>query len=165
MLDGATRSSDAQGDNAVISENAVLGWLRSSVVFRGLNPDDLRRFLPGLQVVKFKAGDLVIAENTVSSSLFVVTDGEFLGRWNVAGDGPGDANRSRFVRGDCFGEYSLIDRSPASATVSAVAPSQALQIVRHTFDAALQSDYRIAKTVYFNLLLLLTARLRAANLT
>lgn len=152
-----------------VNEAMVLAWLAGSVVFQGLTSDDLKRFLKGLRVVKFKAGDVVIAEGAVSSSLYIVTHGKFLGQWNqplnVDADTPVPGHSIAFGKGDCFGEYSLIDRSPASATVSATEPSQALQIVRHTFDAALQSDYRLAKTVYHNLLLLLTARLREANLT
>ena len=157
-------------DERGVNEGMVLAWLAGSVVFRGLTSEDLRRFLKNLRVVKFKVGDVVMAEGAVSSSLYVVTHGKFLGRWNLpvhaGGAEVSEAGRSmEFARGDCFGEYSLIDRSPASATVTATESSQALQILRHTFDAALQSDYRIAKTVYHNLLLLLTARLRAANLT
>ena len=156
-------------EEGAVNEAMVLDWLTQSVVFQGLTTEDLRRFFKNLKVVNFKPGDVVIAEGAVSSSLYIVTHGTFLARWNEAaqlgGGVPLEGHSVEFGKGDCFGEYSLIDRSPASATVTAIAPGQALQIVRHTFDAALQSDYRIAKTVYQNLLLLLTARLRAANLT
>ena len=50
--------------------------------------------------------------------------------------------------------------SSGSASVVAAERSQALQIPRPAFEAVMMSDFRIAKTVYHNLLLLLTARLR-----
>ena len=50
--------------------------------------------------------------------------------------------------GDCFGEYSLIDQNPISASVVATEAGELIQITKPAFDAVLQANDRIAKTVY-----------------
>ena len=62
--------------------------------------------------------------------------------------------------GDCFGEYSLIDQNPISASVVATEAGELIQITKPAFDAVLQANDRIAKTVYFNILRILVGRLR-----
>lgn len=148
-----------------ITEAEVLGWLAESHVFDALSDSDLRQFLPSLRILNFKAGDQAIVQGKYSSALYIVTAGRFdVMRPDgvaVAHLDASDLNALyEFQPGDCFGEYSLIDNEPASASVVAAVPSQAVQIPRRDFNSVLMSDYRIAKTVYQNLLLLLTARLR-----
>jgi CRP-like cAMP-binding protein len=62
--------------------------------------------------------------------------------------------------GDCFGEYSLIDQQPTSASVIATQPGELIKITKPAFDAILQDNDRIAKIVYFNILRILIRRLR-----
>jgi CRP-like cAMP-binding protein len=65
--------------------------------------------------------------------------------------------------GDCFGEYSLIDQQPISASVIATQPGELMKITKPAFDAILQANDHIAKTVYYNVLHLLIKRLRKLN--
>jgi formate hydrogenlyase transcriptional activator len=65
--------------------------------------------------------------------------------------------------GDCFGEYSLIDQQPTSASVIAIQPGELIKITKPAFDAILQADDRIAKTIYYNILRILIRRLRKLN--
>src|SRR5205823_1218862 len=57
--------------------------------------------------------------------------------------------------GDCFGEYSLLDHQPTSAAVVASEAGELLKISRPVFEAVLQGNDRIAKTVYANMLRIL----------
>ena len=61
--------------------------------------------------------------------------------------------------GDSFGEYSLIEKRPASASVVGVQPGDVLRLDRDSFEEVMLND-RIGKTVYKNLLRILIRRLR-----
>ncbi|NNF16371.1 MAG: cyclic nucleotide-binding domain-containing protein [Gammaproteobacteria bacterium] len=159
-------SSPLKDTQRQITEREVMDWMIQSHVFRDLNASDLRPFLQSLQVLNFKPMDEVISRGKYSAALYLVTAGRFL---VLRPESPAvDPTTTEaelieldtFKKGDCFGEYSLIDKKPASASVVAAESSQALKIPLAAFDTVLMSDYRIAKTVYHNLLLLLTARLR-----
>lgn len=62
--------------------------------------------------------------------------------------------------GDCFGEYSLVDAQPASASVVALDPSVLLTLSRTTFDQLAATHDKLAKMIYRNLLGILIRRLR-----
>lgn len=150
------------------SEKEVVKLLTQSQVFSNLNERDLQPFLKGLRVMNFKPMDEVIAQGQFSASLYIVTAGRFLVLRHDAAEVHHSTSDEdlialdTFTASHCFGEYSLIDRKSASASVVAAERSQALQIPKAVFDSVLLSDYRIAKTVYHNLLLILTARLRTS---
>jgi len=152
--------------NREVTEREVIDWMIQSEVFNNLSESDLRMFLQGLRIMNFKPMDEVITEGGFSAALYVVTAGRFLVlRPDAPSIHPSTSEDDlieldTFTKGQCFGEYSLIDKKPASASVVAAERSQALQIPKPAFDAIMMSDFRIAKTVYQNLLLLLTERLR-----
>lgn len=148
------------------TEDEVMNWLRESEVFSDLHESDLRPFLVKLRIMNFKPLDEVISQGKFSAALYIVTAGRFL---VLRPDAPHLHHATSendlieldtFEQGQCFGEYSLIDKKPASASVVAAERSQAIQIPKPVFDGVLMADYRVAKTIYHNLLKLLTARLR-----
>lgn len=150
---------------STIHRRDVLQWLHDSHVFDDLSLTDLEQFLSSLRILNFKPMDRVIGEGRFSSALYIVTGGHFkvLRPSGVVVPllKPEELDSLyEFRSGDCFGEYSLIDNKPASASVVAAEASQAIQIPRREFNEVLMSDFRIAKTVYHNLMLLLTDRLR-----
>ena len=65
--------------------------------------------------------------------------------------------------GDFFGEYSLIDSKPASASVIATQAGELIKITKHNMDNILENNDRIAKIVYLNILKILVERLRHIN--
>lgn len=151
-----------------VTRGQVMEWLENSPVFEGLSRTDLERFLPSLQIMNFNPLDEVIGEGQVSAALYIIVDGRFLvllssDCYEKSFDGASTVQLDTFEPGDCFGEYSLIDRKPASASVVSAQEGRALRLPRHVFESVLMSDYRIAKTVYFNLLQVMTGRLRRAN--
>ncbi|MFK8015736.1 MAG: cyclic nucleotide-binding domain-containing protein [Gammaproteobacteria bacterium] len=148
-----------------ISQRNVITWLCESPVFESLSEADIRPLLSSIRILNFKPMDRAIGEGKFSAALYIVIDGHFKvlrpGGVVVPMLDTDDLDALyEFRAGDCFGEYSLLDNQPASASVVAAEASMAIQIPRREFNSVLMSDYRIAKTVYHNLLLLLTSRLR-----
>jgi CRP-like cAMP-binding protein len=146
-----------------MSTDRLLAGLKQSEVFRGLGAAGLESLEGAGSIVALDAGEVIIAEGQHVTDLFVVIRGELevflpktesrLTRIRVARKGPGD----------CIGEYSFVDRNPASASVAAKVPSEVFKISQAEFERRLDADPAIGRTFYRNLLRLLVARLRQDN--
>ena len=62
--------------------------------------------------------------------------------------------------GDCFGEYSLIDKRPASASIISIGPGAISRISGEDLTNILQNDDHMARTIYLSMLKILIKRLR-----
>ena len=107
----------------------------------------------------------MLAEGQRSEVLYVVLSGQLKVMLLVLDrkDHPNrvqDIQLSTLKPGDCFGEYSLIDSEPASASVLAAEPTELLKITSQDFQTVAAHQDRLAKTIYCNLLHLLVRRLR-----
>lgn len=97
-----------------------------SPLFDDFSAEELAAVIHGLDLLSFAAGDLVVTQGEPGRSLFVVASGS-VKVWVREGEG-----RSRFVRslgeGDFFGEVSLLTGRPRTATVTAAAPTDLLEL-------------------------------------
>jgi hypothetical protein len=99
-------------------------------LFPDFSVDELVEVIRGLELRSFEPGEIVVTEGEPGESLFVLTTGSV--RTYVR-----DANgRSSAVRilgeGDFFGEVSLLEGSPRTATVTAARRTELLEIDRLT---------------------------------
>jgi len=143
----------------------VVSLLGDVEVLQDLEVEDLERFAGACRKVSFGEGDLVLEEGDPPPGFYVVAEGElrvFLPR-ELKGRKEhrvSDVDLNRLREGDCFGEYSLIDRKPASASIRGARAGSAMHITTEDFLRILEGDDRIGKTVYRNLLRILVRRLR-----
>ncbi|MFO1431784.1 MAG: cyclic nucleotide-binding domain-containing protein [Candidatus Competibacteraceae bacterium] len=143
----------------------LLKILSDATVTRGLEPADLEQLLQRATVDIVPQGRIVLAEGQHSDALYVVLSG-CLKVMLLTANRKNHVNRVRNIAlntlspGDCFGEYSLIDSEPVSASIMAAEPSLLLKITKTTFDTTLAVNDRLAKIIYRNLLHILVRRLR-----
>lgn len=142
--------------------------LKTSKVFKGLSDDDLNMILAKGKVVTFESNQTIINEGQTGHPLFIVINGrvEVVLPKETGGQAAMRATRiklSRLAQGDCLGEYSLIDREPASASVIAVEPCTLFEISRSNFDEIIETTDFLAKTVFKNILLITIKRARDSN--
>ena len=148
-----------------MSQEELLKILAGATVTQGLESADLQVLLSYAVVETVPHGWMVLAEGQHGESLYVVLSGQLkvmLLRVDHK-DHPNrvqDIHLSTLKPGDCFGEYSLIDSEPASASVVAAEPTELLKILRADFQTIAAQNGRLAKTVYCNLLHILVRRLR-----
>jgi cAMP-dependent protein kinase regulator len=102
-------------------------------LFAGFSRDELAAVIQGLRLVACEPGDVIVAEGEPGSSLFLVTSGSAKayvrqpdGRVRLV---------SRMGEGDFFGEISLLRGVPRTATVTAAARTELLELDRATVDA------------------------------
>ena len=143
----------------------VVRILSAATVTQGLEAADLAVLLQQATVETVPQGWMVLAENQRSEALYVVLSGQLKVMLLVL-DHKDHPNRVQDVHlgtlrpGDCFGEYSLIDSEPTSASVIAAAPAELLKITGKDFKMVATHHDRLAKIAYCNLLRVLVRRLR-----
>jgi CRP/FNR family cyclic AMP-dependent transcriptional regulator len=151
-----------------MQQQDVLKILSTATITQGLKPADLTVLLQQATVETVPQGWTVLAESQYGDALYMVLRGQLKVMLLTVDrrDHPNrvqDIHLSTLGPGDCFGEYSLIDSEPVSASVIATAPAELLKITRDDFQAAAADNDRLAKTIYCNLLHMLVRRLRKHN--
>ncbi len=105
----------------------------------------------------FARNETIIREHDLSTSLFVILEGRV--KVSLVRQEGREAILAMLGAGDFFGDMSLLDNEPRSASVIAIAPTRVLILTRNDFARLLGS--RPAMTVL--LLQAITARLRHAD--
>ena len=90
-----------------------------------------------MKTVAFKAGDIIIAEGDQGSTAFLIVRGQVE---VVVGDGSREKAVGTLDAGEVFGEMSLIDPGPRSATVRAVTDTECVATTYEEFIGSIQSD-------------------------
>lgn len=146
----------------------IVDLLRQSKVFKGFSEDELKFVSTCGRLVSFRVNDHVIREGQTGHSLFIVIKGrvevilpKFKGETETSR--PTYVRLGRLMKGDCIGEYSLIDQEPASASVVAMDACEMFEIPRAGFEKIIQSGDRLARRVYENMLRMLISRARKRN--
>ena len=125
--------------------------------FPGLEGDGLEH-LTAVTYRRFYPQDsVVVREEEVGQKFFIIVEGEV----EVTEQGEGQTQRvlQRHNAGDFFGEITLTEPSPRTATVRTLAPSTLLEISKDDFNTVLSRYPAMALTV----LDALTRRLRQAD--
>jgi PPM family protein phosphatase len=131
--------------------------LRELELFRDLEMAELVRLYGTLSTQYVRAGECVVREGEGQGGLYVVLEGEF----EVARGGKPVA---RLGRGSHFGEMSLLNQRPRSATVIATCASTLLCLPPRAFEGLLTQEPRLASKVLLKLAQTLSLRLDDAYL-
>jgi CRP/FNR family cyclic AMP-dependent transcriptional regulator len=140
---------------------ALLEELRDIGLFGGLTDEVLAALVSELKVVDLEPGDVVFRENERGREMFVLLSGEM----EVVKQSKRDV-RSRVAMlgpGDWFGEMSILDVMPRSATVRAVAYSRALRIGATDLDSLYRRDAKSYALLVLNVAREMSRRLRVAD--
>jgi len=131
--------------------------LRSAVLFRGLDDEAAQALSDSLSETRINRGDVLFSEGDSGDRLYFVTEGKVkLGR----SSSDGRENLLAILGpGQMFGELSLFDPGPRSATVTAVTDTMFLSLSHEDLLRWLEGRPAVAR----GLLLQLASRLRKAN--
>jgi len=135
--------------------------LRAIGLFGALSDEVLTHLAGTLSVETPEAGTVVFREGDDASAMYVVLRGEM----EVLKKSK-RATESRVALlgpSDWFGEMSIVDIQPRSATVRALAPSRLLRITAADLDALYRYDLRSYSLIVLNLARELSRRLRVAD--
>ncbi len=154
--------SPRSAPRGVWDEPLTIATLREIGLFGALSDDVLGHLTGRLKTSRVAPGDEIFREGDgVAREMFVVLDGEM--------EVTKHARRGKDVRiailgpGDWFGEMSMIDMQPRSATVRALAPSHLLRIASEDLDRLYRSDLRSYALIVLNIARGMSRRLRVVD--
>lgn len=136
--------------------------LRDIGLFGGMDDDTLTLLARELPTVHAESGDLVVEEGDTSQEMFVVIGGEL----EVVKEGRAgtEVRVALFGPGDWFGDMSILDVQPRSATVRSVAPTMLVKISAEHVDRLLyRRDLKAYALFIMNIARELSRRLRVAD--
>jgi diguanylate cyclase (GGDEF)-like protein len=124
-------------------------------VLRHVGLESVWALLEACPVCDVQAGEHVLRQGQVNQTMYLILSGELA----VHLDGPEAGPVATLPIGETVGEISVIDDSPATASVVAARRSRLLAVDEETFWRLIQSSHAFAT----NMLLLLAQRMRANN--
>lgn len=139
----------------------TIAQLREVGLFGALSDDFLEHLTATLTVSRFTVGDIIFREGDPAREMYVVLDGEI--------EVMKKSRRGRETRvailgpNDCFGEMSIIDMQPRSATVRALGAARLLRISTEEMDALYRHDLKSYSLIVLNIARDLSRRLRVAD--
>ena len=107
--------------------NAHEELLANIALFESLTADDLTALSQRVEEVQYEQGDVIFQQGDEGSSLFVIEDGAVEISY---GEGKARVILTSLFTGQYFGELSLFDGSPRSATATAAKPSRLIRLDR-----------------------------------
>jgi CRP/FNR family transcriptional regulator, cyclic AMP receptor protein len=113
-------------------------------LFDSLSKRHLKKVAGLTSTVEYNAGDTVIQEGEPGDSFFVAVSGQ-------AKVVSGGKTLHRLIPGDHFGEISLLDGRPRSASVVAETPLSLLQLPRTSFLRLVKDDADLARALLASL--------------
>ncbi len=128
-------------------------------MFTGLSEEDIRKFGPDLETIRFNKGSRIITENDASESVFYICKGKVDIRKELNNLETSHAQLSVLQSGEFFGEMGIMAEEPRSASVVALEDVELLMIPKAVFIEIASSH----PTVMFNLIRTLSFRLRDTN--
>lgn len=123
--------------------------LRRSHLLQGMTDRTLEAIGDLTRQVTFATGEVIVREGDVGDAFYIVTSGSAVVEQN-------GARLRELGDGDFFGEISLIDGQPRTATITATGNVEALVLDRDDFQRLINDH----PSVRLELLMALTERLR-----
>lgn len=114
--------------------------MNSSPLFRPFGRKDRKELVERFRARDVKKNDLIIKEGLPTDGLYVVLSGEVEVR-------KGKTRLATLREGEVFGEMSLLQKSPATASVSAAKRTSLLRLPREDFDQVILTHPQVLQLV------------------
>ncbi len=146
-------------------EKSASGILETIPVFQGLTCDELNMIMPLLEKVTYPPDKRVIKEGAYGNSMYIIIKGTV--KVTKSETGKDEVFLQALYEGSYFGEFSLIDNMPRSATITTIDETEMFILKKEAFDALLSRQMKIANVFYKNCIIETFSRIRNAisNLT
>ncbi len=130
-------------------------------LFGGLDASVLEDFVQKLPILMLSPGDVVFREGEPGRELYVLLGGEM--EVIKSSKAQRETRVAMLGPGDWFGEMSILDVLPRSATVRALAPTRVIKMSAHDLDALYRRDVKAYAIIVLNIAREMSRRLRVAD--
>jgi CRP-like cAMP-binding protein len=152
--------SDVGQEEREPQRSEIIGILKKTQFFNDLDEEELDAVSKCIVEKSFRAGEVIIAEGIPGENFYLVKKGK-VSVEKKSGDR--SMPLARLADGECFGELSLIDNSPTSATVRAVEDSDLMLIGRLDLNVLLNWNTILAAKMWRAFTEMLSLRIRDSN--
>ena len=135
----------------------TVDFLRSVAIFSRLGPVELTALAAKLRRHTFQKSETIFHQDDPGDRLHLLAEG--MVKISIFSEDGRENDIALLTPGDCFGEMSLLDGGPRSATAVAIGPSKTLALSREDFLVFLSEHAMVA----LQIISLLVRRLRAMD--
>ncbi len=130
----------AQALKKFVRQRLLANVMNSSALFQSFSKSDRRDLVQRFRARDVAKGEAIIREGEKSDGLYLILSGE------VEVTKAGQA-LAKLKEGELFGEMSLLQRAPASATVTSTRRTSLLRLPREDFDQIIMSHPQVLALV------------------
>jgi CRP-like cAMP-binding protein len=131
---------------------SVTEFLAKVPLFSNCTPEEMAAIAQAAQESDYEAGQLIITQGTPGQAFYMIVSGKV----EILRDAK---SLGAYGPGDFFGDMSLLDNAPRSATIRAIEPTRCIMLSSWDFRSLLEKTPSIA----IKLLEVLSRRLRVAD--
>jgi CRP-like cAMP-binding protein len=144
-----------------VAKSADLRFLREVLLFKDLAEEEDAAVWARLEERRLRRGDVLFREGDKGKELFIIRSGTVIVSKHVKGRV--EQVLARLGAGDFFGEMSLFDDQPRSATIQAETETIIYGLDRSGLDHLIEQNPRAATAFFTQVVLVLTKRLRDSS--
>ncbi len=145
-------------------ESKGADFLKEVNLFDGLDNKVINQIFRLGLIQNFQAGDMIIREGQHGGNLHILINGKAEVFKSIKGGSPKGKELSKLARGSVFGEMSVFDGAPYSASVKAVSDCDVHIIRGSDFEAFLKANPGPSYLIFKTLIGSISNRLRRTNL-
>lgn len=146
---------------AHITPERLITFLLDTPMFDNLDPSEIRQVLHIVETRNLQAGELVFSEGDAGDAWYVLyTGGVEVVKQTAEGEEDVIATLGPQA---CFGEISILDGLPRSATIRASGDSVMFRIPRTAFEELIKKEDRVAYKLLYHMAILLAQRQRTTT--
>ena len=136
-----------------LNRERMITFLLETPLFDKLDPTELMEIIHVVEEVEYREGDLIFKEGDPGDAWYVV----YRGGVEVLNNGEKVADIGAM---GCFGEMSILDQLPRSATIRAASDSVLLRVGKAPFDELIKEQHLVAYKLIQQMAILLSERQR-----
>jgi CRP/FNR family cyclic AMP-dependent transcriptional regulator len=144
-----------------VTRERLITFLLETPMFEKLEPSEIMEIIHIVEVEIHKAGDIIFREGDTGDAWYVL----YHGAVDVLKHGAsGEKKITSLGPQSCFGEISILDGSPRSATIRVAEDSVVFRVPRDAFVELIDSDHLVAYKLLHHMAILLAERQRTTTL-
>lgn len=138
-------------------ENSIQ-FLKKVELFSLLSEEEISMIIDNFNIIDFEENQVLFREGEEGSEMFIVRNGSVKPSFRLPEGN--EREMAVFGKGDFFGEMSIFDNSPRSATCTVMEPTQLLSLKESDLLSMIQKNPEIAIKIMYRMLNITTRRLK-----
>lgn len=144
-----------------VTRERLITFLLETPMFEKLEPSEMMEIIHIVKTQQYREGDVVFSEGDLGDAWYVL----YRGAVEVLKHGAtGEKKITTLGPQACFGEISILDGSPRSATVRVTEDSVVFRVPRDLFNELTDNGHVVAYKLLHQMAILLAARQRSTTL-